>query len=594
MTYSPRTQWAILGLVLLTGITTAWATSNMDSASNYDDGWTTGSNGGGGFDAWTLEAYDGDGGWAGGGIWDSAAADLNLGTAFGFAACGTDAYFTAARNFSTPMTDGDVFKFDFGLNYDSGDSGNKGFLLLATDNREIIQVNMADSEIITVNGTTALTNYGTDTMHWTITQLSDTRLLVYATGRTGSETYVGTIETTQSSTLGGIKFYASANTDDDDSEYRQTYFDNLILTQEAAGTEAYSYSIENNHAIIQSADTSISGYVLIPSTLGGYPVGAIGRAAFLNCVGITGIAFPDNTSITNIGSHAFQGCTGLLHAALPAGLTDLEAGLFYGCSNLVSVTLPDSLLTIGAAAFAQCESLQSINLPVDLQTIGESAFLNARHLAAIQFPDNCRIAEEQVCYEGRSLASITLSSQLQDIQNRAFYNCIGLTRVDMDAPSVILGDQAFAGCAALEKVVFHNGLAALGANVFSQCTTLEGIYTAGDAPDVETDSLKGLDESAVVYYLPGTSGWNATLNNLATDEWLPLIQNLREENATLLFDVEWVRQRRLTAQYCTALDAAPPIWTDVSTTTLSATGSGTLQDPDATTRAIAFYHIIEK
>ncbi len=363
---------SLILLALLMAVRAARAASNMDSAANYPGGWESGSNGGGGFEAWALDSYAGDG-WAGGGIWDSLEADLNMGTCFGFGARGTDAVFTASRDFSTPMTNGDLLKLDLGLNYDTGGTGNKGFLLYTTDAGEIILVNMADSGTITVNGNDALVDYGTGTMHWTITQISATQVLVYATGRTGSEAYVDVFDLGQESHLAGIKFYASGGTNDEYYAYRQVYFDNLILSQDSVGTAGYTYSIESNRAVIQSVDTSISGHILIPATLGGYPVGAIGRSAFINCTGITGIVFPENTMVDTIGPNAFQGCTGLLYATLPDALVELSPGLFYGCKNLLAVTIPDSVLHIGAGAFAQCENLQTIDLPAGLSILDESA-----------------------------------------------------------------------------------------------------------------------------------------------------------------------------------------------------------------------------
>ena len=82
------------GLLALAG--TALGSVNVDSAANYAGGWTNGANGGGGFGAWNLAA-DSGAGWAGCGIWDSAAASLNLGYSFGFVAKGAGAYATLDR-----------------------------------------------------------------------------------------------------------------------------------------------------------------------------------------------------------------------------------------------------------------------------------------------------------------------------------------------------------------------------------------------------------------------------------------------------------------------------------------------------------------
>ena len=48
------------------------------------------------------------------------------------------------------------------------------------------------------------------------------------------------------------------------------------------GVKLY-YTIENDEAKITDCNTSISGAVTIPSTLGGYPVTSIGDYAFYDC-----------------------------------------------------------------------------------------------------------------------------------------------------------------------------------------------------------------------------------------------------------------------------------------------------------------------
>ena len=71
-----------------------------------------------------------------------------------------------------------------------------------------------------------------------------------------------------------------------------------------------------------------SGVVEIPSS-----VTEIGSYAFSGCTQITGVTIPE--SVKSIGNAAFEGCTGLTTVALPASLTSLGDGVFQDCTGLI-------------------------------------------------------------------------------------------------------------------------------------------------------------------------------------------------------------------------------------------------------------------
>ena len=123
----------------------------------------------------------------------------------------------------------------------------------------------------------------------------------------------------------------------------------LPNTASAATSGIYTYSISNGGATITRCSSSASGAIIIPSTLGGYPVVCIGDSAFAYCYSLTSITIPD--SVTTIGESAFS-----------------------SCESLTSVTIGDSVTTIGEWAFAHCSSLTSITIPDSVTTIGEDAF----------------------------------------------------------------------------------------------------------------------------------------------------------------------------------------------------------------------------
>ena len=100
----------------------------------------------------------------------------------------------------------------------------------------------------------------------------------------------------------------------------------LVSPKAEAATEGdYTYSESGGKATITGYFGS-GGDIIIPSTLGGYPVTGIGYQAFYKCTSLTSVTI--GNSVTSIGSEAFRECT-----------------------SLTSVTIPDSVTRIGDVAF---------------------------------------------------------------------------------------------------------------------------------------------------------------------------------------------------------------------------------------------------
>lgn len=593
----------------------ALASVNVDSAANYTGGWTNGANGGGGFGAWSLAADSGSG-WAGNGIWDSSAASLDMGSAFGFVAKGSGSSISLDRSFTTALAAGDSFRLDLGMNYDAGTGGGKGFILRTADNRDIVTINQAGSQVITVNGAAALTNYGVNTMHWTFSQLSSTQVTVFATGRGGSETYVATVTTNTASYLAKVHFYAAAITNDADAERRQVYFDNLTLSQGTSSTNLFLYAIENNRAVITGVLSSATGDIIVPATLGSYAVGAVGRAAFKGLTNITGIAFAGGSTVTNLGPAAFQGCTALSVASLPGGTTVLPPGLFQDCTDLTVVGIPSGVTDIGNAAFAECRNLTAITLPAGLASLGESVFLNCRSLTALAVPAGIRSISGQLCYECRSLSSLELPSGTTNIGYAAFYNCLGLpdltlpdnlvsigrdafhgcrglTSLVLDAALASVGNEAFFGCENLQEVYFYGGAASLADGVFGACRALTGVYFVGAEPGLATGAeMFTASGNPAVYYLAESGTWGTTFCGAEATAWTPVMAGPgRVQDNAFEFTVSWAKNRSILVQASPSLET--PVWGNVQSAAMSADGTCSINDTNWVSQAARYYRVVE-
>lgn len=207
--------------------------SFSDNAANYGGSWTNGSNQGTGYNAWSITTGGGSSGVYIGAPATSGISNTNIG-ATSFALFGhSGQYVNATRYFgaggsNVPMLIGDVFTFYWGMNWDCGSSGSKGFDLRA-DGSTIFNVNNANSATISTTNGNAFTAYGTNAMLVTITRTSWTQYSFSMTARDGGATYTTTISS--SSNINNINMYCGAQQDNNGN--RNIYFNNFNFTKAA-------------------------------------------------------------------------------------------------------------------------------------------------------------------------------------------------------------------------------------------------------------------------------------------------------------------------------------------------------------------------
>ena len=142
-------------------------------------------------------------------------------------------------------------------------------------------------------------------------------------------------------------------------------------------------------------------------------VTSIGDEVFENCTGLTSVTIPE--SVTNIGDYAFRGCSGLtgiwVDANNPAYCND-DSGVLFNknktslicCPAVFSGTyaVPESVTYIGWHAFDNCTGLTSVTIPEGVTRIEYDAFDGCTGLTSVTIlnPD-CSISS----YSGSTLGS---------------------------------------------------------------------------------------------------------------------------------------------------------------------------------------------
>ena len=285
-------------------------------------------------------------------------------------------------------------------------------------------------------------------------------------------------------------------------------------------------------------------------------------------------------SVTSIGDWAFANCVGLTSVTIPNSVTHIGHSAFFYCSRLTNVTIGTNVTSIGDSAFVVCISLTSIAIPNSVTSIGFEAF------------NRCS-----------GLTNVTIGNSVTNIGDIAFGECTSLTAITVD--------QTIAAYSSAAGVLFDKSQTTLiqyplgkgrsytipasvtniGDRAFFYCTSLTGVYFQGNAPSVGVYVFDG-DDSATVYYLPGTAGWGSTFGGRPAVLWNPLIQargaSFGVRTNQFGFSVTGTTNIPIVVEACTNLASA--MWTSLQTCTLT-NGFIYFSDPAWTDSPRRFYRL---
>ncbi len=340
-----------------------------------------------------------------------------------------------------------------------------------------------------------------------------------------------------------------------------------VITASAATklTEGfYTYEISNGEATITDCDTSISGEVTIPSTLGGYPVTTIGSSSFFNCTEITKIVLPEG--ITRIDMRAFAYNTNLKSINIPDSLsnftlsaiedcpsietivvknshpsysstdnvlfnkdkttlirfpesksgsytvpntvTTIGQAAFADCKALTSITLPSGLTSIDAFAFAHCSALTSISIPYGVTSINYSTFRDCSELKNITIPNSVTTLSTFVFLNCSKLEKIVIPDSVTSIEDCCFINCTALSDVTLSKNLKTIKFELFWNCPSLETIVIPDSVTTIESSAFLDCSKLTTVVKPNDSINIADDAFKNCPNVTFVKQLCNTHSWS--------------------------------------------------------------------------------------
>ncbi len=296
---------------------------------------------------------------------------------------------------------------------------------------------------------------------------------------------------------------------------------------EEQGGIGWYYSVTNGEATITGKSGSLSGDILFPETLGGYPVVALKANAIYDAGNAKSITFPDcfrtlergnfryTQSLTNMtfGTglqefHPFDNHDVFQSFTVPDGnpyfaaegpvLYNKDKTTLIMCgANVTSFDVPSHVKVIGPGAFSEMDSLTSVTFPSGLTEIGNSAFYWCRNLESVSLPANLQFLGDSAFSTCGKIESVSVPATVAKIGDSAFSNCDALEALTIAEGVRDIGNSAFNSCQELTKVVVPNSVTNIGGWAFEYCTKLSdvtigsGVVKIGDPQEWYIDEWDG-------------------------------------------------------------------------------------------------------
>lgn len=255
-----------------------------------------------------------------------------------------------------------------------------------------------------------------------------------------------------------------------------------------------------------------SEHVLIPDTIDGLPVTALGHRAFYEKT-VTTVVVPD--SVTEIGAACFSGDNYLVSLKLPDGLKRLPPASLESCMRLYDFDLPQSLEKIYSSVFEFNYYLTHLTLPSSLTEIEQQNFIGLYGLQSLT------LAEDNEAFKLDETNGLLMTADGTRLLH-CFSDIVPAEEIILPEGIKIVDPFAFHYDYDVKRIVLPEGVETIGAMAFAMCPNLTEIVIPASVTDI--GALEGLDgRTGIISYKhnvivtpEGSPAWNWAVETGAT------------------------------------------------------------------------------
>ncbi|MBQ3498048.1 MAG: leucine-rich repeat protein [Clostridia bacterium] len=178
--------------------------------------------------------------------------------------------------------------------------------------------------------------------------------------------------------------------------------------------------------------------------------------------------------MTNIGSHALEGCINLETVRIYSVLRTIGDYAFAGCTSLKSIVIPDTVTNIGDGAFYGCSGLNELTMPVSAKIYNSpDVFYGCTGIGKITLT------------KGNG-TMVTYGTDTSPTASSVYYQYtpwyISVTQIDLTIEEGItaIPSYTFYGSKSIQNVTIPEGVTSIGVYAFYGCSALEKTYYGGD------------------------------------------------------------------------------------------------------------------
>jgi hypothetical protein len=244
-----------------------------------------------------------------------------------------------------------------------------------------------------------------------------------------------------------------------------------VVTQ-VQRVEAQFIYTTNNGAITIAQYTGSGGDVVIPNTVGAFPVTTVGTAAFYKVSALNSVAF--GTNVTTIAPNAIFQCPSLTTVTIPASVTNIGMGPVIDCKSLTTISVSSSnLYYTNVSSVLFNKTLTSLiefpggvggsyTLPATVTNTGQAFIGNSLTAIAVN-PANTiytnqggvlfnKNRTQLISYPGAAPGGYTVPTNVTTIVSAAFEYSTGITNVIIGTNVTSIGQFAFYDCPSLAGI----------------------------------------------------------------------------------------------------------------------------------------------